>query len=269
MAYKRGGGFQDPNAKRVIEIEEQFYGFKQMAGVSTPGAQMVLGQVGTSAGSTLPSIFGNNVTPAGATFVSVAGRPILQIASGAAILSRVDATGDRAAVPISQQFNGVDALGTQILMNRPFRRYTLSVPVRRTVGPGTTRLEFGLVTSTNMLTFAGTPPGLAWSSDPAVNAGRWLPRLRIVNAGAITDGNDSAVVVTAWHTLEVRYTEGPAATLEWIIDDSILRTVSGDANMPVFPGGVNHPGFVPGYGLSTPAGATWQFGAGRLRIEDV
>lgn len=267
-AAKRGSGRQDPNANRVVVIEEMFSSFQQYTGANSPAAQIVLGQFLKASGSP-PSIFGNQTVPAGATFPLVAGRGVMQLVSGAANLTRVDNVGDRASIPIEQLFSGVDALSTVILQNRPFRRYTLTMPARRTVGPGTARVEFGIVTSANLLTFGGTPPGMAWSSDPAVNAGRWLPRYRQVNAGGLTDGADSAVVPTEWHTLGVRYTEGPSPTLEWLIDQAIYRTLSGDANMPTFPGGVNPPGFVPGMGLTSPAGATWQFGPGRLKIEDV
>lgn len=265
MAYKRGGGFQDPNATRVLTIQEEFYGLRQWTGAGSPPNQVIYGGAHPVAGSL--TIFGN-LTVTGFTAPNTAGRQILQGASGAAVITRVNSAGDAAAVPITQLFNTADSLSSRILMNRRFRRYTLTVPVRRTVA-GTARLEFGLVTSANMVTFAGTPPGVIWSSDPAVNGGRFLPRYRQVGGAGVSDGNDSGFTPDAWHTLGIRYTEGAAPTLEWMIDENILRTVSGDANMPTFPGGINWPGFVPGYGISTPAGSTWQFAGGRFHVEEV
>lgn len=260
---------QNADLNLVLRIEEVFYGFKQFSGANTQPRQYVRAPARETAGI-VATLLQDNVNPAGSTFVEVAGRHVLNIPSAAAVSTRVGNAADNVAMPINQEFNGAGSMGTALLLNRPLRQYIFKVPVRRTVA-GTARLELGIVTSSNMLTFVGTPPGCIWSSDPAVNAGNFLPRSRQVTAGAITNGPDSGVAPgpTDWHVLGFRYTEGTTPLIEWLLDDVARHLISGDAAMPDFPGGVNPPGFVPGYGISTPAGSTWQFGAASYEVRNI
>jgi hypothetical protein len=257
------------DANLVVRVEEFFYSYKQASAANTQASELVRGGI-TNIGGALPAIFGNNVNPAGATLVEVAGRHILNIATGAAVLTRGTNVGDVCAIPIGQEFQTAGAIPIAAL-GRPLRQYTLTVPVRRTVA-GTAVMEFGIGTNvTNILTLQGlTPPAVVWSSNPAVNAGRFLPRSRRVNAGAITDGPDSQIAPdTNWHLLGFRYTEGLVPVVEWLIDGLAMHLISGDAAMLDFPGGVNAPGFVPAYGVGTPAGSTWQFGAGAFEVRNI
>jgi len=253
------------DANLVVRVEEFFYSYKQASAANTQASQLAKGQV--NIGGALPSIFGNNTDPAGSTLVEVAGRHILSIPSGAAIAARHSNVGDVAAIPVNQLFQDANSIPIPLL-GRPLRQYLLTVPVRRTVA-GTAIFNFGLGISTNMLSLGGASPAAVWSSDPAVNAGRFLPRSRRVNAGAVTDGPDSQVTPTGWHLLGMRYTEGVTPLLEWLLDGVPMHLISGDAAMLVFPGGVNPPGFEPGYGLSTPAGSTWQFGTGVFEVKNI
>lgn len=256
----------DPNAGRILLLEEQFYSLQFFGGAATPPRNLLLGA--QCAGGPLAHIFGNNAVPGGSSFSMIAGRTILQIVSGGVIAARIGNGGENACAPLSQQFNGANALGTPILLNRPFRQYKITLPLRNTVA-GTAVLEFGFVTGSGMITLSGTPPGAVWSSNPAVSGGQWLPRYRQVAGGVITDGAGTGVSPTAWHTLGLRYTEGAVPAIDWLLDDVLLRTVSGDAAMPTFPGGVLFPGWAPAYAIGLPAGSTWQFGAGRYEVREI
>lgn len=257
----------NPDVNLVIRVEEFFYSFKQASAANTQASQ--LARLQANIGGALPSIFGNNVNPAGSTLVEVAGRHVLQIPSAAAISPRLSNVGDVAAIPINQEFGTAGAI-FPALLGRPLRQYTLTVPCRRTV-VGTAVLEFGIGVANGMISLGGSvQPGVVWSSDPAVNAGRLLPRTRRVNAGAIVNGPDSQVDPTnTWVLLGMRYTEGVTPLVEWLLNGTPMHSISGDAAMCDFPGGINPPGFVPGYCVGTPAGTTWQFGTGVLEVRNI
>jgi len=224
----RGAGLRPSDDGLLLRIEEQFYGPGQFISATQGGRQLVSGGlvVGVSAANVLAVVFGD---AAFSSFASVAGRWVGQLVSAAA---RVTRQSGQLRVPISQQFSAAPNAIPAALYGRPLRSYTLRVPVRVLV-VGTAFHEIGLVTSNGMLTMLGTDPGAVWSSDPAVNAGRWLPRSRQVVAGAITNGPDSGLTATAWRQLGVRYTEGVPPRIEWLIDDVPLHVLSGDAAMPV------------------------------------
>jgi len=256
------------DANVVVRVEEYFYSFKQASAANTQASQTTRGGI-VNIGGALPSIFGNNTNPAGSTLVEVAGRHVLNIPSAAAVSARFNNVGDVATIPIAQEFGTAGAIFPSIY-GRPLRQYTVTVPCRRTVA-GTAVLEFGIGVATGMITLGGSvQPGVVWSSDPAVNAGRWLPRTRRVNAGAIVNGPDSQVDPTnLWVLLGMRYTEGVTPLIEWLLNGVPMHTISGDAAMPDFPGGINSPGFCPGYSLGTPAGSTWQFGGGVFEVKNI
>lgn len=252
------------NEKIILRIEETFYSLAQ-GPVGIP-RQIVISRFITSMGNSgsAPRIFSNQTLPAGAATPIVGGRLVVQQASGAAALSRYGNAVDDIAVPVEQLFND-PALPS---INRTLRSYTLFVPVRVTV-VGTAVHNIGLAMNANGLTGGATQPAALWSSDPAVNAGRWLARYRQVNAGAITDGADSGVTTAGWHVLGIRYVEGLTPRIEWLLDGVVQRTVSGDGNMPTFPGGINYPGMCPQIGLSTPAGTTVQWGAASFEVREL
>ena len=134
---------------------------------------------------------------------------------------------------------------------------TFSMPVRRTVA-GTARFQLGWAQAvTGMLDFVGTPAAAVWESDPAIFGGRWYPRIRFANAGAITDGPDSGIAPTDWHNLGIRFIEATPRRMEWLLDGVPRFSVSGDANLlqliSALPGGYVHAAAV-----SAPAGSTWQ-----------
>jgi len=250
----------------VLRIEETFYSLIQQSGVNVPPRQIATGKWANLQGfGNPPTFLGNQTVPAGTTTPVVAGRLVVQFVSGAAALVRQENTTNGISFPLEQLFTSAIAPP----LNRLTRTYTFLVPVRITVA-GTARVQVGLGGGTQMLDFIGTPPAAMWVSDPAVNAGRWLPRYRQTAAGAIVNGADSGIVASAWHLLGIRYVENATPRIEFSLDSLVRHTVSGDANMPpTFPAGTFYPGFVPSYGVFTPAGTTVQFGAASLEVRDV
>jgi len=255
----------NPDVGLILRIEETLYNMVQQGGVNTPPRQLAhqfpLSAVNVGA----PSMLGNQTVPGGTTTPLAGGRLVIQIPSGAAALVRQDNTLNGISVPLTQQFQDVNAPP----LNRAPRSYTFLVPVRITVA-GTARVQIGLSNGPGMLDFVGTPPAAVWSSDPAVNAGRWLPRFRRLNAGAIVNGPDSGITATAWHLLGLRYSERTTPSIEWLLDSVPRHLVAGDADMPPLQGpGIFYPGFVPSYGVFTPAGTTVQFGAALFELRNL
>jgi len=194
------------------------------------------------------------------TAEAATGRMLVVYTSGAA---RIVMVGGNATfkMPLPQRFQDANSIPEAML--RPYRRYTWTVPARITVD-GTAVVEAGMVTSNGMLTLLAADPGAIWSSTAG---GNWLPRYRRVAAGAIVDGPSSGIDPTPWHLLGIRYTEGLTPRIEWLIDGATLHTVSGDANMPVYPSAT--VGFYPGIGVGTPAGTTLQRSMARFVVEEV
>lgn len=263
-------GAATPNqvAQTLLDITESYDGYINTALVTTTQTCDSRGRITPGAGTApVPCIF-SSVVGAGLSLVmdAVIGNILVQYVSAAG--SRQIRYGNQASgvkVPATVKFS--DPASIPIPLIRPLRRYTLLVPVRKTV-VGTAVVEVGL-SSTNQGLQAGAEVAYAWSSDPAVNGGAWLPRFRQVAVGGITNGPSSGVVQgAAWHQLGMRYTEGAVPKIEWLLDGVPRHFVEGDANMPTILG-TTQP-FAPFVGVATlVAGTTLQQAAARFIVEEM
>lgn len=261
-----GAGVKSSNAGTLLDITESWQGYGD--GVSTlPGmdSRGISPQFLTAAGAGIGRIFGAVSGVLAMVWYAAPGRFLLDYVSAAARVTRLGAsTGPK--VPLEVRWS--DAQSLPIPFQRPLRSYTLLVPVRSAVA-GTSAIEIGWCVNNGGLTFLGTPEGVVWSSDPAVNAGAWLPRIRRVAAGAIVNGPNSGVIPTAatWNEVGLRYTEGPTPTIEWLLDGTPRHVVSGDAAMPVLAA-ITSP-FVPFAGINAPAGRTLTQGPARFIVQEL
>lgn len=188
---------------------------------------------------------------------------VLQVTSGAGQrTTRVTVAG--LAMPVGAQAG----LGAVIPSWRPNRRYTSGMLCRWPIR-GATIIEVGCVTSNGMLTLLGTGPGFILSSDPGVNGGLWTPRVRLVDAGAVTTfaSTGLAVPVATEQKFEVRYTEGLVPMLELMINGATVAVTSGLANLPVAI--ATNPSFHFGVGCSAAAGTTLEYSAVTYKVEEL
>jgi len=260
-----GAGVKASNAGVLVDVWESWDGFGDGI-TTTPGmdnrgvASQYIG-AGTPLSKLLPSV-GGVLTM---NWYNAPGRWLLDYVSAAARVTRFGASTGY-VVPFGTRYS--DAQSLPIPFMRPLRQYTLSVPVRSAVA-GTSAIEIGFATTNGGLTFLGLTQAVVWSSDPAVNAGAWLPRIRQVNAGAITNGTDSGIIPTAlgWNLVGLRYTEGPVPTIEWLLNGVPRFTLSGDANMPVLSA-IGSP-LAPFIGINSPIGRTLSQGPARFTVAEL
>jgi len=258
-ASKRGSGNPQFAGGTLIDAVEALDGFDANAQAAANSQVEYRSYAG--GGWTVHPGMMSNITGAPANVAEAnTGRLLVRYVSGAARIVMVGGN-STFKMPLPTRYN--DAQSIPETMLRPFRRYTWTCPTRITVD-GTAIVEAGMVTSNGLLTLLGTDPGAIWSSN---SGGNWLPRYRRIAAGAITDGPSSGIDPTAWHLLGIRYTESLTPRIEWLIDGATLHTVSGDANMPVFPSAA--VGFYPGIGVGTPAGTTMERSMARFIVEEV
>lgn len=164
---------------------------------------------------------------------------------------------------------GVDfaAVGDpQWALLRPMRRYTWLLPVAAPVRGGVI-VNCGTGATNGLLDTLGTDPFFGWSSDPAINGGRWTVRYRRTAGGGVTTADDSGVALDAtWHILGVRYTEGARPTLEAMIDG---RTVTKLVGRAALPDTIANNAYRLGLGMPAGAGTTVRCDDAVYRIETV
>lgn len=196
---------------------------------------------------------------------------VFDAASGMRVSQIVSAGGSRAGAIMGAEFaipcgNALGANNSPAVV-RPFRRYTVDCNINVTVR-GTAVLQFGLVYSTGFLDFLGTDKAYVLVSDPALNAGAWTPRVRLVGGGAITTDatTGQTVVAGTWTRYGVRYTEGPSPLLELTINGAVVASRRGLAAIPAMDAS-QASSF--GYGVSAVLGTTMQRGPLRYLVEEL
>lgn len=267
-----GAGAPPSSIERVlIDLTEALDGFSaEGAGSASPYAdgRGRAPQGGATVSGNASRILGTNSGAPTLVYDGAIGRALVQVPSVFPFAGRVGGLqGGTVTVPVCQRFGVAGAL--PISLFRPLRRYTFSVPVRRTIA-GANQFQLGFAVASNMLSLnAGTNPAAVWESTAALNGGAYTPRIRQVVAGAITDGPSSGRVPAAarFDLLGLRYTEGPIPTIEWLIDNIPLFVVSGDALMPTRPTAAQP--FYCGYGVGNAAGDTWQQAGARFIVEEI
>lgn len=199
-------------------------------------------------------------------FNAAIGRSIQSWASAAASTGNGSSATGAFVVPIGRLFSLAGAISPAFLP--PLRKYRADFLGRMTV-VGTSEMVCGLGMDIAALV-NGNQPACMWSSRPGTNAGRWMPRYRLVTAGAILDGPDSGVSASgaAFHQLSVEYTEGLIPTISWLIDGREVFRLTGDGQMPTVPV-ASTIGFMLTKGLSAPVGTTVEYAETRFRVQEV
>jgi hypothetical protein len=205
-------------------------------------------------------------------FSALVGRTTQVWASGAAATGNASAvTAGPFGVPIGRKF-GLAASVPFALLAR-FRRYQVDF-LNRITTIGTAEATCGFGVSIAALV-NGNTPACMWTSRPGTNAGRWMPRIRLVTAGGITDGPDSGVSpypgvssVSGWAKLSVIYEEGITPRVRWLVNDREVHQIAGDAAMPTMTA-LGNELFLLTKGLSSPAGTTVEYCATRFRCQEM
>jgi len=191
--------------------------------------------------------------------------------SGAAPTGNASAQATSFSVPLARKF--ALAAGIPAALLARFRRYRVDFLARITT-IGTAEAVCGMGVDIAALV-NNNNPACMWSSRPAVNAGRWTPRMRLVTAGAITDGAESGVSpypgvssVSGWNKLSVVYEEGILPRVRWLINEREVFQIAGDASLPTLAA-ASTSNFLLTKGLSAPAGTTVEYAATRFRCEEL
>lgn len=262
----QGAGVKSGIEQVIFDVTESWNDFGDGNNANTPGV-VQRGRTTQFQGGGLNSskIFGAVSGALTNAWDNNVGRWLLSYPSAAARAVRLGVSAGP-TFPCGPTFSGAQSL--PIPFQAPLKRYTILTPVRCAVA-GTAVVEIGIATSNGGLTMLGATQAFVWSSDPAVNAGAWLPRYRRINAGPIVNGTNSGVIPTAlgWNLLGIRYTEGPVPTIEWLLNGVPRYVISGDANMPVMSA-IGSP-LLPFNGINTPAGRTLQQAASRFIVEEI
>lgn len=196
-------------------------------------------------------------------FDAAIGRVIHQWASGAAAVHQSTQAGATFGFPFAKRFSLPDSPPVEFLP--PLRRFRVDFLPRITV-VGTAEVLCGAGYDP-LLALGANNPFIAWSSRPAVNAGRWMPRYRLVAAGPIIDGPDSGLSAAAFRQLSIVYEEGAVPRIEWRANGQSVFALAGDANMPTAIGGAFALPMAKVVGL--PAGTTTQWCESRFRVEEM
>jgi len=258
-----GTGFAAGNA--IIDLAWEFQGI--LSGTSEANLTIPVGSSGRN--SLLAAMQGalpfTILTGGVATLTKDVGSGVraLQITSGAG--SRTTRLmGSPFGVPVG----AAAGQGAVIPAWRPNRRYTVGAVLRWPVR-GATVIEVGCVNSNGFLTFLGTTPGFVLSSDPGVNGGLWTPRVRLVDAGAITTfaSTGLAVPTATAQKIELRYTEGGVPLLEMLINGVTVASAAGMASLPTALVGASS--FAFGVGCSAAAGTTVEYAAWTYKVEEI
>lgn len=205
-------------------------------------------------------------TPPALVYDALIGRTIIRHVSAAGIIGRTCAfnVDGGVRIPAQQLFAAATSIPGAFL--RPPRSYTLRHPVRVTAlagGACFVGVSDGGAGVGGNLPFSSCA---GWTADPALNAGRWTAQHRRVTGGAITTDLDSGIAAGAtWHELGLRYTEGPVPTLEWLMDDVPVFTLTGDAAMLTLTSFIN--GFYPDNRTLAGAGTTMETGPARFTVD--
>lgn len=119
------------------------------------------------------------------------------------------------------------------LVARALRRYDLSVFLRWPLR-GTAVLTVGLALTEDAAIFAGGGPAFMLSSDPAVNAGEWTPRVKQVDGAGINTGASTQLSPNTVNFAKfgARYTEGASPLLELLINDVSVSSLQGYGVVP-------------------------------------
>jgi hypothetical protein len=155
---------------------------------------------------------------------------------------------------------------------RPMRRYQVDFLVRLPGARGTARQESGVVfqAATNSTIANVGVAGVAWTSDVAVNGGRWSAQVRTDSAGAVATLFDSGELpANIWRQLSIRYEERTNPRIAWLIDGIEVFSVAGAVNMPRITGGGSTTPFFPFQALTAPAGTTFNYGPWRYRVTEI
>lgn len=255
------GAAQEDSRGIILDLTEE------LDGVGNSTAVQTLATINRGNGEHIipapTAILSVTVGAMAAAFDAALGRTVRNFVSGAAAIGLASVTYRPRLSPRTQ---AAGAPPQAILPPALFMEY--NIPCRRTV-VGTAPFGVGWpAASITSMGLGGTAAGAWWQSDPAVNAGRWFPRLRLVNAGAITDGPDSGVSPADWHALGMRMVEGATPRIEWLLDGVPRFSVAGDANLPeliaALPGG-----YICAIGVGAPAGSTWQALGARWKVGEV
>jgi hypothetical protein len=237
LVVSGGGGAV---GKTLVDVVESWNGFHNLLSGNAQGQiSDGRGEVDTLYGGSTTSLFPAGTTGSLLTFDAATGRVISPWTSAAGITSVTNNNAPGAgqfSIPIHLRFAQAESIPAA-LWPRPFRRYRLDFLVRGTVGPGAADCSCGVSCSDpqGMVTGGGiTHPFVAWVARGALNAGRWTPRVRLVNAGAITDGPDSGIsfLLAAYTQLSIVYEEGIIPRIRWLINGREIFQIAGDANMP-------------------------------------
>jgi hypothetical protein len=229
----------------VFRLEESNYSHAIVAaGAPVRFGQSDLGNGGAQAGPGAIGTYGTDPTE---------GRKVLTVPSAGA---RVVRHGGGVRFPLEQRFSVANSIQAQ-WYGRPLRQYSVHVPIRVTV-PGTAQVVVALAQDNGLMSLFSTNAGLTIESDPAVAGGALRCRYRQVNAGAITELLQTAVIPTNWVLVGFRYTERVSPLIEYLVNGVPVAALTGDANMPTLGGAAT--GFEFGYGVNLPAGTTFQAG---------
>lgn len=268
----RAGGSGQPTSSPFLDLTEALESFEsQPAGGGAGSASAIVADgYGVQFASTTPVryIYNTAISAAPALFYdALIGRTIVRHTSAGANVGRTSASANPNGVriPSNVRFQQPTSIPSAFL--RPPRAYTLRNPVRVPAlagGACFVGISDGGAGTGGNLPFSSCA---GWTADPALNGGRWTAQHRLTAGGAIVTDLDSGVQANAtWHQLGMRYTEGPVPTLEWLLDDVPVFTLTGDANMLVITSFGQGP--FPEARTLAGAGTTMDTGPARFTVEE-
>ena len=154
---------------------------------------------------------------------------------------------------------------------RPFWRFQIDFLLRLPGARGPAIIECGECFSpaTNGALNSSNTAGVGWTSDPAVNAGRWTAQRKLTQfAGFATSLFDSGVSPgTDWVKLSIAYEEhGDNPRIIWLLNDTPQHEVAGPLNMPIVAAPAE---FGPYIGCGPGVGTTFHDGPARFRITEL
>lgn len=222
----QAGGAVNSRAGLLIDMIEDFGQFGALPAGGTPTASVRVVNLADAAGAlNFPNDapFSHGAGAGGQTFVLVGGQNVIEMAPLVTLQTEHSiAPGGRLfCLPTSQRAVALPHPG-------PALRYTLTVPVRRTVA-GVRNI--GVFASERDNFLGWNDSGFWWICTPG---GTWTAQRRTVNGGGLVTVGTSAVVLdTTWRRIGLRYTEGDSPSWDWLIDGGVIFSESGNATVPL------------------------------------
>jgi len=255
--------FDEGASRRLVDVVESWNGLHLSSNSPIANAADFRSSMVPSVAPTNIILLGTNLGATGAVgYDALVGRTIQVWASAAAATANGSAAVSSFTVPMGRRFALAGAIPLALLP--PLRRYRVDFLPRVTVA-GAAELVCGLGEVIGGLV-NGNNPAFMWSSRLGTNAGRWMPRYRLVAAGAVTDGPDSGVAPANFHQCSLVYEEGLTPRVRWLVDGAELLQLAGDAFMATI---ATTAQFLLTKGLSAPVGTTVQFAETRFRCEEL